>query len=50
MNYPLKINTVNKSELIDFVESDYDFSVKQNDVITVTNCKRVEIYTKERLY
>ena len=49
-DYPLKINTVNKSELIDFVESDYDFSVKQNDVITVTNCKRVEIYTKERLY
>ena len=49
-NYPLKLNGNNKSELIDFVESDFDFTVKQNDIITINNCKRLEVHTKERLY
>ena len=49
-DYLLKLNTTNKSELIDFVESDFDFTVKQGDVITSTNSKLLEVHTKERLY
>ena len=49
-NYPLKLNGNNKSALIDFLESDFDFTVKQNDIITINNCKRLEVHTKERLY
>lgn len=49
-DYLLKLNTTNRSELIDFVESDFDFTVKQDDVITSTNSKLLEVHTKERLY
>jgi len=49
-DYILKLNSTNKSDLIDFVESDFDFTVKQGDVITSTNSKLLEVHTKERLY
>jgi predicted phage tail component-like protein len=49
-DYPLKLNTTVRSELIDFVESDFDFTVKQGDVITCSNSRVLEIHTKERMY
>lgn len=49
-DYPLKLNTMVRSELIDFVESDFDFTVKQGDVISCSNSRVLEIYTKERMY
>nr|DAD66434.1 MAG TPA: Receptor binding protein [Siphoviridae sp. ctyQ43] len=49
-DYPLKLNAMVRSELIDFVESDFDFTVKQGDVITCSNSRVLEIYTKERMY
>ena len=49
-DYPLKLNTMVRSELIDFVESDFDFTVKQGDVITCSNSRVLEIHMKERMY
>lgn len=49
-DYPLKLNTMVRSELIDFVESDFDFTVKQGDVITCSNSRVLEVHTKERMY
>ena len=48
-DYPLKLNTMVRSDLIDFVESDFDFTVKQGDVITCSNSRVLEVYTKERM-
>ena len=49
-DYPLKLNTMVRSDLIDFVESDFDFTVKQGDTITCSNSRVLEIHTKERMY
>lgn len=49
-DYPLKLNATVRSELIDFVESDFDFTVKQGDVITCSNSRVLEVHTKERMY
>ena len=49
-DYPLKLNAMVRSELIDFVESDFDFTVKQGDVITCSNSRVLEVHTKERMY
>ena len=49
-DYPLKLNTMVRSELIDFVESDFDFAVKQGDTITCSNSRVLEVHTKERMY
>ena len=49
-DYPLKLNAMVRSDLIDFVESDFDFTVKQGDVITCSNSRVLEIHTKERMY
>lgn len=49
-DYPLKLNSLVRSELIDFVESDFDFTVKQGDVITCSNSRVLEVHTKERMY
>ena len=49
-DYPLKLNAMVRSELIDFMESDFDFTVKQGDVITCSNSRVLEVHTKERMY
>lgn len=49
-DYPLKLNSIVRSDLIDFVESDFDFTVKQGDTITCINSRVLEVYTKERMY
>ena len=49
-DYPLKLNSLVRSELIDFVESDFDFTVKQGDIITCSNSRVLEVHTKERMY
>lgn len=49
-DYPLKLNAMVRSELIDFVESDFDFTVKQGDTITCSNSRVLEVHTKERMY
>lgn len=49
-DYPLKLNSLVRSDLIDFVESDFDFTVKQGDVITCSNSRVLEVHTKERMY
>lgn len=49
-DYPLKINNIDQSNKIDFIETDFDFKVKQFDRITATNCKKLSIYVRERMY
>ena len=49
-DYPLKLNSMVRSELIDFVESDFDFTVKQGDTITCSNSRVLEVHSKERMY
>ena len=49
-DYPLKLNAMVRSDLIDFVESDFDFTVKQGDTITCSNSRVLEVHTKERMY
>lgn len=49
-DYPLKLNAMVRSELIDFVESDFDFTVKQGDIISCSNSRVLEVHTKERMY
>ena len=49
-DYILKVNYVNRTALVDFMQTNYDFNVKQGDVISVTNGKDLEIHTEERMY
>lgn len=49
-DYPVKLNGVNRSELLDFVESDFDFTVKQGQRISFSNSNNVEVYVKEKMY
>lgn len=49
-DYILKLNYVNRSAIVDFMQTNYDFNVKQGDVISVTNGKDLEIHTEERMY
>mgnify|MGYP000879610102 FL=1 len=49
-DYILKLNYVNRTSIVDFMQTNYDFNVKQGDVISVTNGKDLEIHTEERMY
>lgn len=49
-DYILKINNKYDSSKIDFLETDFDFTVKRGEKISASNCKNLSVYVKGGTY
>lgn len=49
-DYPIKVNSQNKTADLDFVASDLDFYIKQGDLITMSPGGALSVSVRERLY